>query len=169
MAWAAIQDKYFPSKTGNACRKRYERLMHKRKGNDWDEDRTGRLAVAYKDMREQTWSPLAERLGERWEHVEKAVSIPCHGLTKSSANVIQCMEKGLRNMLSLASSQSRSNSNRHSKISTGSDTDQYLRERAEREDSGVAFAGDSSSRRSSHSNAGAMPTWQQILQPPRHQ
>ena len=79
------------------------------------------------------------------------------------------MEKGLKNMLNLASSQSRNNSNRHSKISTGSENDQYLRDRAEREDSGIAFAGESSSRRSSHSNGGAMPTWQQILQPHRHQ
>jgi Myb-like DNA-binding domain len=76
LAWAAIHEKHFPTKTANACRKRYERLMLKRRGNDWDEDRNARLAVAYKDMREQTWSPLAEQLGERWEHVEKAVSCP---------------------------------------------------------------------------------------------
>jgi hypothetical protein len=74
LAWGAIHEKHFPSKTANACRKRYERLMLKRRGNDWDEDRNARLAMAYKDMREQTWSPLAEHLGERWEHVEKAVS-----------------------------------------------------------------------------------------------
>jgi hypothetical protein len=79
------------------------------------------------------------------------------------------MEKGLRNILNLAASHSRSNSNRHSKISAGSENDQYLRDRAEREDSGIAFAGESSSRRSSPSNnGGAMPTWNQILQPPRH-
>ena len=48
--------------------------MTKRRGTDWDENRTARLAMAYKDMREQTWSPLAEHLGERWDHVEKAVS-----------------------------------------------------------------------------------------------
>jgi hypothetical protein len=29
MAWAEIQKNYFPSKTGNSCRKRYERLMQR--------------------------------------------------------------------------------------------------------------------------------------------
>lgn len=74
MAWGAIHEKHFPTKTANACRKRYERLMLRRRGNEWDEDRTARLAVAYKEMREEIWSPLAQRLGERWEHVEKTVS-----------------------------------------------------------------------------------------------
>lgn len=74
LPWGAVHEKHFPNKTANACRKRYERLMVKRRGTDWDEDRTGRLAVAYKEMREQTWSPLAEQLGERWDHVERAVS-----------------------------------------------------------------------------------------------
>ncbi len=78
MAWGAIHEKHFPTKTANACRKRYERLMLKRRGTDWDEDRTARLAMAYKGMREQTWSPLAKELGERWEHVEKAVSCLCN-------------------------------------------------------------------------------------------
>lgn len=130
--------------------------MTKRRGNDWDEERTARLARAYKDMREQTWSPLAERIGERWEHVEKA-----------------CMEKGLRNMLNLASSHSRANiSNRHTRISNngGTETEQNLRDRTEREDSGVAFAGESSRSRRSHSAGAAVPSWQQqILQSPRHQ
>ena len=84
----------------------------------------------------------------------------------------QCMEKGLRNILNLASSQSRSNSSRPLKISPGCENDQYPRDRdrTEREDSGIAFAPDISSRRSSHSNGGAVPSWQQqVLQPPRHQ
>lgn len=82
------------------------------------------------------------------------------------------MEKGLRNILNLASSHSRGNSIRHSKISPGCETDQFPRDRdrAEREDSGIAFAPEGSSRRSSHSNGGAIPAWQhQVLQPPRHQ
>ncbi len=143
--------------------------MVKRRGTDWDEDRTTRLAVAYKEMREQTWSPLAEQLGERWDHVEKAVSLSFQRVSLHKANNIQCMEKGIRHILNLASSHSRSTSNRHSKISTGSENDQYLRDHAEREDSGIAFAGDSSSCRSSHSNGGGMPTWNQLLQPPRQQ
>jgi Myb-like DNA-binding domain len=77
LPWGTIHANHFPTKTANACRKRYERLVQKRRGTDWDEDRSARLAVAYKEMREQTWSPLADQLGERWDHVEKAVSCPC--------------------------------------------------------------------------------------------
>lgn len=47
--------------------------MTKRRSTDWDESRLENLAVTYRQMREQIWGPLAERLGEKWEHVEKAV------------------------------------------------------------------------------------------------
>ncbi len=82
------------------------------------------------------------------------------------------MEKGLRNMLNLAASHSRGSSSRHSKISPRCDTDQFPgdHDRAEREDSGIAFAREGSSRRSSPSNGGAVPSWQhQVLQQPRYQ
>src|SRR5436305_2053833 len=71
--WAQIQEKHFPGKSANACRKRHERLMTKRRSTDWDEGRLESLAVNYRLMREQIWRPLADRLGEKWEHVEKAV------------------------------------------------------------------------------------------------
>ena len=71
--WAQIQEKLFPSKSANACRKRHERLMTKGWSTDWDESRLQSLAVNYRQMREQIWGPLADRLGEKWEHVEKVV------------------------------------------------------------------------------------------------
>lgn len=76
LGWGQIHEQHFPSKTANACRKRYERLMMKRKGNDWDEARVERLATAYRDMREKIWKPLAVQLDEpHWEYVEKAVRV----------------------------------------------------------------------------------------------
>ena len=72
--WAQIQEKHFPSKSANACRKRHERLTTKRRSTDWDETRLERLAVNYRQMREQIWGHLADKLGEKWEHVEKAAS-----------------------------------------------------------------------------------------------
>ena len=75
LGWNQIHERHFQSKSANACRKRYERLMIKRRGTDWDEARLERMAVGYRDMREQMWKPLAHRVGERWEHVEKAVSL----------------------------------------------------------------------------------------------
>jgi hypothetical protein len=47
--------------------------MAKRRSTDWDESRLERLAVEYRKMREGIWGPLADKLGEKWEHVEKAV------------------------------------------------------------------------------------------------
>lgn len=74
LQWDAIHKQFFPTKSGNACRKRYERLENKRRGTEWDEARLERLAVEYKKMRREIWEPLAQALGEKWEHVEKAVS-----------------------------------------------------------------------------------------------
>lgn len=73
--WSQIHEKYFPGKSANACRKRYERLVHKQKSDDWDDARLERLATGYRELREEIWRPLAERTGEKWEHVEKAVSL----------------------------------------------------------------------------------------------
>lgn len=69
--WAAIAAKHFPLKTPNACRKRHERLMDKRKSqDDWNvED----LAQAYMDVREKMWQILATRLSENWQAVEGKV------------------------------------------------------------------------------------------------
>lgn len=72
--WKQIQKEYFPSKSSNACRKRYERLIAKKRGSSWDEAKFEKLGILYKQLREQIWMPLAEVMDESWEDVEKAVS-----------------------------------------------------------------------------------------------
>lgn len=73
--WGQIQRQHFPSKTPNACRKRYERLIAKKRGTEWDQERLDRLRMRYRELRERTWKPLADATGERWQDVEKAVSM----------------------------------------------------------------------------------------------
>lgn len=75
MGWNEIHQKYFPAKSGNACRKRHERLMQKMRTTDWDEGRIRKVMLAYnaRGMREEMWSRLADRVGERWEDVERVV------------------------------------------------------------------------------------------------
>ena len=69
--WAAIASKHFPLKTPNACRKRHERLMDKRKSqDDWNVEE---LAQAYMEVREKMWQILASRLSENWQAVEGKV------------------------------------------------------------------------------------------------
>jgi hypothetical protein len=74
--WSQIQKDHFPMKTANACRKRYERLVAKRRGSDWGIEKLEKLGAEYRVLREQTWKPLADAMGERWQDVEKAVSCP---------------------------------------------------------------------------------------------
>lgn len=73
-AWDDIHNRHFPTKSGNACRKRHERLMVKARESDWDEARISNLLSLYHSRRESIWGTLAEALGERWEDVEKVVS-----------------------------------------------------------------------------------------------
>ncbi|KAK1751327.1 hypothetical protein QBC47DRAFT_308084, partial [Echria macrotheca] len=68
--WNQIQREAFPGKTGNACRKRYERLMELRGRNDFDSRKFERLSAEYMKMRKEIWQPLAQRVGERWDIVE---------------------------------------------------------------------------------------------------
>jgi len=89
--WAELQRTYFPTKTANACRKRYERLVERRGVYDYDARRFERIATEYMAMRRHMWTPLADRLGERWDIVEG-----------------QCMAAGLRTI----QSSSRSHTNR---------------------------------------------------------
>ncbi|KAJ9265332.1 hypothetical protein DTO195F2_1944 [Paecilomyces variotii] len=70
--WKQIQTEYFPSKSSNACRKRYERLIAKKRGSSWDEAKFEKLGILYKQLREQIWMPLADAMDESWEDVEKA-------------------------------------------------------------------------------------------------
>ena len=70
--WALIATKHFPSKTSNACRKRHERLMDKRKSQDnWDVEA---LAQAYMEVRERMWQILASKLSQNWQAVEGKVN-----------------------------------------------------------------------------------------------
>jgi len=71
--WADLQRTYFPSKTPNACRKRYERLVEKRGLQDASGRRLEAVANEYMLMRKQMWSKLADRVGLRWEVVEAMV------------------------------------------------------------------------------------------------
>ncbi|CRG86631.1 hypothetical protein PISL3812_03641 [Talaromyces islandicus] len=81
--WGQIQKEHFPKKTANACRKRYERLVAKRRGPEWDQEKLERLSVEYNRLREQTWQTLAFAVGEKWQDVEKA-----------------CFDRGLKSLTS---------------------------------------------------------------------
>ncbi|KAK5662166.1 hypothetical protein OQA88_8071 [Cercophora sp. LCS_1] len=83
--WNQIQREAFPGKTGNACRKRHERLMERRGQNDFDNRKLERLSKEYMSMRKEIWQPLAHRCGEKWNVVEA-----------------QCMSNGLKNIQSHA-------------------------------------------------------------------
>jgi len=76
--WNQIQREAFPGKTGNACRKRHERLMERRGQNDFDNRKLERLSKEYMSMRKEIWQPLAQRCGEKWNVVEAQVRFfPC--------------------------------------------------------------------------------------------
>ncbi|KAL1843985.1 hypothetical protein VTJ49DRAFT_6389 [Mycothermus thermophilus] len=83
--WNQIQREAFPGKTGNACRKRHERLMERRGQNDFDNRKLERLCKEYMSMRKEIWQGLASRCGEKWNVVE-----------------MQCMSNGLKNIQSHA-------------------------------------------------------------------
>jgi hypothetical protein len=74
MSWQPIADKYFPSKTSNACRKRHERLMERRHAEDLDGVKFETIAREYIKVREEMWSILAARVNEKWNIVEAKVS-----------------------------------------------------------------------------------------------
>jgi hypothetical protein len=71
--WQPIASKHFPNKTANACRKRHERLIERRHGEDWDNQKLELLAQEYLACRREMWEMLASRLGERWNIVEAKV------------------------------------------------------------------------------------------------
>lgn len=72
--WGPIHQRHFPNKTPNACRKRHERLVEKRQGEDWDAPKLETLALEYAAVRREMWETLAVRLGEKWSLVEAKVS-----------------------------------------------------------------------------------------------
>lgn len=76
MSWRDMAPRYFGDrKSDNACRKRHERLMDKRKSQEWDSKKLDQLAAEYVAMREQIWMPLATRMGESWGLIEAKVSL----------------------------------------------------------------------------------------------
>ncbi|KAF2192783.1 hypothetical protein K469DRAFT_717377 [Zopfia rhizophila CBS 207.26] len=79
--WNQIAPRYFPSKTPNACRKRHERLMERKNAEEWDGVKLETLAEAYMEVRQEMWTILAARVGEKWTLVEQ-----------------KCMEKGMKNL-----------------------------------------------------------------------
>lgn len=74
-AWDDIHNRHFPGKSGNACRKRHERLLTKARDTNWDDARINNLLVVYSRHRESVWRQVADEVGEKWEDVERVVSI----------------------------------------------------------------------------------------------
>ena len=71
--WGPIATKHFPNKTPNACRKRHERLMERKRDEDWDDVKLENLATQYMAVRREMWGILANRLGEKFAIVEQKV------------------------------------------------------------------------------------------------
>jgi hypothetical protein len=99
--WRPISEKYFSTKTANACRKRHERLMERRNAEEWDGVKLESIATEYMEVRKQMWSILADRVGEKWQLVEAKVG--GHGRADTSLcspplTFGQCMERGIKNL-----------------------------------------------------------------------
>jgi len=75
LSWAPLAQRYFPDKTGNACRKRHERLMEKNREEKWEGGKIEMLAREYLGIRQEMWQMLANRVGEKWQTVEAKVSM----------------------------------------------------------------------------------------------
>lgn len=80
--WQPIANRFFPSKTANACRKRHERLIERRHVEDWDSRKLELLAQEYLNCRREMWEILASRVGERWGIVEAKVGLPLFTFTQ---------------------------------------------------------------------------------------
>ncbi|KAI4254650.1 MAG: hypothetical protein L6R42_007104, partial [Xanthoria sp. 1 TBL-2021] len=70
--WATIAKSYFPSRTADACRKRYEKVMENRR-NEYTKFEL--LATLYAQLREYTWSKLAFAAGEHWSCMGNGLEI----------------------------------------------------------------------------------------------
>lgn len=72
--WKLIASQYFPDKTANSCRKRHERLMEQRNSAvNYEGNKMDILSKAYLDLREQMWTTLADRVGDKWQNIEAKV------------------------------------------------------------------------------------------------
>lgn len=72
--WAKIAE-HFDGKTGNACRKRHERLLDRQKNASRDGDTLQRVSKAYMGMRKEVWRELAKQTQLKWSDVENIVSV----------------------------------------------------------------------------------------------
>lgn len=75
MNWPPIAARFFPGKTGNACRKRHERLIERRNAENWGGIKAETLARQYMIYHAAMWKPLADSLGEKWQVIEAKVSV----------------------------------------------------------------------------------------------
>ncbi|KAH9826851.1 Myb-like DNA-binding domain [Teratosphaeria destructans] len=122
--WQPIASRHFPNKTANACRKRHERLIERRHGEDWDAQKLEVLAQQYMACRKEMWEILASRVGERWTVVEA-----------------KCLEKGLKNIQSTSrTAQRRASAASHSHQSSFDDV--YGGNPDHNSDSGIGLASD---------------------------
>ncbi|PGH17139.1 hypothetical protein AJ79_01277 [Helicocarpus griseus UAMH5409] len=110
--WNQIQKENFQNKSPNACRKRWERLLAKRQGSKWEDDRVEKVTRYYNQMRSDIWRPLAEATGESWEDVEKL-----------------CLERGQKSLLPMTTTSSarRASSDNESRGSHDSHDEEKLR------------------------------------------
>lgn len=76
MSWAPIAKNHFPKKSPNACRKRHEKLMERKNAENWHGVELEDLARAYLESREMMWKIVADKVGEKWQHVETKVASP---------------------------------------------------------------------------------------------
>lgn len=79
LKWDQIAEQFFGNtKTGNACRKRYARVKQERaEPARWGPERIQKVITAYNHagVREGMWKHLASEVGEKWQDVERCVSI----------------------------------------------------------------------------------------------
>lgn len=98
--WDIIADKFFGgAKTGNACRKRYARVVMERKEPArWNPDRIQKVITAYNrtNTRERMWKPLADELGESWRDVERCVGLFSTGRVRTSADSMIVLQPGFQ-------------------------------------------------------------------------
>ncbi len=78
--WGQIQQRWFPTKSPNACRKRHERLMSRKAADEWEGEKFEMLAHTYWTFRRQMWDSVANQIGAPWEVVEQTVRMSRHEL-----------------------------------------------------------------------------------------
>ncbi|KAF1992028.1 hypothetical protein K402DRAFT_321737 [Aulographum hederae CBS 113979] len=93
--WDPIAELHFPGKSGNACRKRHERVIKDMNEKTWDGKNLDRLALEYMGCRETMWTILGVRLGEDWRVLEKKCFSVGLKTIQSTFNSIQRAARGM--------------------------------------------------------------------------